>query len=45
MSLADLVVEQIKKDVLDGYLTAIEELVKAIPTDKLLGFLTEGVTA
>ena len=41
--LIDQVIEQIKKDFYIDDLTALEELLKSVPTDKLKGYLSEGV--
>ncbi len=38
------VVQQIKDDVSSGDYTAIEDLLKDIPKERLIGFLTEGDT-
>ena len=40
-SLIDAVLEQIKKDVRDGDLTAIEELLIRLPHHRLVGYLPE----
>ena len=37
----DLVIEQIKKDIEAGDVTAIEELLTAVPMDSLVGYLPE----
>ena len=39
--LIDAVIEQIKTDVRDGDVTAIEELLCALPVENLIGFLPE----
>ena len=39
--LINSVLDQIQKDVHDGDLTAIEELLSFVPEDKLRGFLPE----
>lgn len=39
--LIDAVIEQIKTDVLGKDMTAIEELLCALPVEKLIGFLPE----
>lgn len=39
--LIDLVLEQIKKDIDDGDLTALEELLGFIPEENLQGYLPE----
>ena len=39
--LIDQVLEQIQKDVLDGDLTAIEELLSCVPYSQLCGYLPE----
>jgi hypothetical protein len=39
--LIDKAIEQIKKDVESGDLTAIDELLKYVPTQKLEAFLSE----
>ena len=39
--LINSVLDQIAKDVHDGYFDTIEELIKDIPEDKLRGFLPE----
>lgn len=36
------VINQIILDVVDGDMTAIEELLKDVPTDQLIGYLPEG---
>jgi len=41
--LLEAVLEQIKKDVEGGDMTAIEELIKFIPQDRLVNFLSEAV--
>lgn len=41
--LIDQVIEQIKKDFYIDDLTALEELLKSVPIDKLKGYLSEGV--
>jgi hypothetical protein len=41
VSLIDKALEQIKKDVQTGDLTAIEELLRVVPEDQLQGFLSE----
>ena len=41
--LLEAVLEQIKKDVESGDMTAIEELIKFIPQDRLVNFLSEAV--
>jgi hypothetical protein len=41
--LYEAVLEQIKKDVESGDMTAIEELIKSIPQITLIGFLSEAV--
>jgi hypothetical protein len=41
-TLIDLVIEQIEHDFNNGDLTALEELLNSVPTDKLKGFLSEG---
>ena len=40
--LIDQVIEQIKTDVEDQDMTAIEELLRFVPTEYLLGYLSEG---
>ena len=40
-NLIDKVLAQIKKDVVKGDLTAIEELLKSVPIENLKGFLPE----
>lgn len=40
-NLIDLVLEQISKDIESGDLTAIEELLKAVPEENLKGYLSE----
>ena len=40
-SLIDAVLEQIRKDVRDGDLTAIEELIMRLPHHRLVGYLPE----
>ena len=40
-SLIDAVLEQIRKDVRDGDLTAIEELIIGLPHHRLVGYLPE----
>jgi len=37
----DAVLEQIKADVQNGDLTAVEELIRELPTDILINFLPE----
>ena len=39
--LIDDVIEQIKKDILSGDLTAIDELLRYVPAQKLDAFLSE----
>jgi len=39
--LIDAVLEQIKSDVQNGDLTAVEELIRELPTDILINFLPE----
>lgn len=39
--LIDDVIEQIKKDILSGDLTAIDELLRYVPTKNLEAFLSE----
>ena len=39
--LIDAVVEQIRSDVKQGDLTAVEELIKTLPYDRMLQFLPE----
>ena len=39
--LIDAVLEQIKADVAQGDMTAIEELIRELPTDTLINFLPE----
>ena len=39
--LIDAVVEQIRSDVRSGDLTAVEELIKTLPYDRMLQFLPE----
>jgi len=41
-NLIDLVLMQIEEDIKKGDLTAIEELLKATPTENLKAFLYEG---
>jgi hypothetical protein len=41
--LIDDVIEQIKKDILSGDVTAIDELLRYVPTQKLEAFLSEEV--
>jgi hypothetical protein len=41
MSLIERVVELIKKDINDGDVTALEELLSFIPKENLLGYLPE----
>lgn len=43
MKLIDKVLEQIKIDIQSEDLTAIEELLKAVPKEYLVGYLSEGV--
>jgi len=43
--LIDQVLEQILQDILNGDLTAIEELIKFIPESNLVAYLPEEVTA
>jgi hypothetical protein len=38
----DKVLDQIKDDVLDNDFTAIEELLKDVPLEQLIGYLPEG---
>jgi len=40
--LIDQVIEQIKKDVESRDMTAIEELLRVVPSEYLLGYLSEG---
>lgn len=40
-TLIEKVLDQIQQDILDGDLTAIEELLSFIPNDKLAGYLPE----
>jgi len=39
--LVDKVIEQIKKDIADGDVTAIDELLKFCPVENLRGYLSE----
>lgn len=39
--LLDQVLDQIQKDILDGDLTAIEELIGRLPDDTLISYLSE----
>jgi hypothetical protein len=39
--LVDRVIEKIKEDIVDGDLTAVDELLKFIPTKNLIAFLPE----
>ena len=39
--LIDAVLQQIKKDIVSGDSTAIEELISTLPYDRLLGYLPE----
>lgn len=39
--LINAVLEQIKTDIRNGDLTAIEELLLAVPSERLVGFLSE----
>jgi hypothetical protein len=39
--LIDEVLEQIKKDITEGDLTALDEMLKAMPIEKLIGYLPE----
>ena len=41
MNLIDIVIEQMKLDIATGDWTAIEELLKSVPEDKLHGFLSD----
>lgn len=41
MKLIDAVLEQIRLDVLDEDLTAVEELIQTLPHDRMVGFLPE----
>jgi len=41
--LIDMVIEQIKKDILIGDVTAIDELLRYLPKQKLKAFLSEEV--
>lgn len=43
LPLIDRVIEQIKKDFYTENLTAIEELLNNVPTEKLLGYLSEEI--
>lgn len=43
LPLVDRAIEQIKKDFYVDDLTALEELLKQIPTEKLLGYLSEDI--
>lgn len=43
MKLIDKVLEQIKIDIQSEDLTAIEELLKVVPKEYLVGYLSEGV--
>jgi len=43
--LIDAVLDQIKADVENGDFTAIEELIKSLPTDTLINFLPENSNA
>jgi hypothetical protein len=42
MNIIDEVIEQIKEDLQFGDLTAIEELLSDLPTERLTAFLEEG---
>ena len=42
--LIDLVLEQMQEDISVGDFTAIEELVRSIPKDKLLAYLPEDMS-
>ena len=41
-ALIDQVLEQMQRDVADGDLTAIEELLNCVPFDNLVAYLPEG---
>lgn len=43
--LIDLVLDEIVRDVTVGDLTAIEELLRAVPKDALIGYLPEDIGA
>jgi hypothetical protein len=40
-NLIDSVIEQIKEDIKDGDLTAIDELLRFVPKENLIGYLPE----
>jgi len=42
VDLMNTVLNQIKQDVLDEDMTAIEELLKDVPVEQLIGYLPEG---
>ena len=42
--LLNLVIEEIKKDISDNYLEALEELLKFIPNENLLAYLSEDIS-
>tara|TARA_R100000231_G_C5202572_1_gene127863 strand:- start:16 stop:174 length:159 start_codon:yes stop_codon:yes gene_type:complete len=42
-TLIDRVIKQIKKDIEDGDFTAIDELLRFIPKDILIGYLPEKI--
>jgi hypothetical protein len=41
--LINVVIENIKRDILSGDLTAVAELIKRVPREALLGYLPEAV--
>ena len=42
-NLIDSVIEQIKEDIKDGDLTAIDELLRFVPKENLIGYLPEKI--